>query len=101
MSWNYAELSSEAKKAGGPEALMEILIQSGRDDMKPVVVLAGLIGAGLGVCVTTIICSLKQKCKDRQKAVEQAKKQLIQGIEEYDREYKRIHRKTEKEDDEE
>ncbi len=98
MSWNYAELSKEAKRVGGPEAFMEILIQSGREDMKPLIVLVGIIGAGLGVCVTKIIYSIKQNNNDRQKAVEQAKKELIQGIKEYDL---KNDKKTEKEEDEE
>lgn len=35
MSWNYAELSAEAKKCGGPEKYVEKLINSGKMDMVP------------------------------------------------------------------
>ncbi len=49
MSWDYAELSKAAKDAGGPEKLMDMLVDSGKDighkDMLPVVGIALGVGA--------------------------------------------------------
>lgn len=55
MSWNYAELSKAAKKAGGPEALVMTLIKFGRSQMIPKVIGTGIIGAGVGIGITKCV----------------------------------------------
>lgn len=84
MSWNYAELSKAAKAAGGPEALTELLVQSGKSKMAPWIVVFTLIGTGIGVGITKAVDYFKEKKKVSDQAVEAAKKELIQGIKDYD-----------------
>jgi len=49
MAWDYAELSKAAKEAGGPEKLMDLLVEIGKDaghkEMLPLVGIAIGIGA--------------------------------------------------------
>ena len=84
MSWNYAELSKAAKEAGGPEALMDVLVdsgrKSGRKDMAPLVLIALAAGAG----IMKAIDYFTEKKKESTKKVEAAKEELIQGIKDYD-----------------
>lgn len=84
MSWNYAELSRMAKEAGGPEKLVEDLIESGKTsgkvEMLPWVGLAAAAGFGL----SKLIDHLTAKIKESQAAGEAAKAEIIQGIKEYD-----------------
>ena len=79
MAWDYAELSKAAKEAGGPEKLMDLLIEAGKDsghkEMLPIVGIALGIGA-LGYA------GISKKISPE--AVEAAKAELIKGIEEYD-----------------
>ena len=87
MSWNYAELSKAAKDAGGPEKLMDLLVESGKEtgrkDMIPVVGIAfglGILGyAGIQKAIRYF-----KKQSVSPEAVEAAKKELINGINEYD-----------------
>jgi ribosomal protein S18 acetylase RimI-like enzyme len=65
MAWDYAELSKMAKANGGPEKLMDVLINSGKREMFP--------WLGVAVGDTATITEL-----------ELAKKELIQGIKNYD-----------------
>ena len=95
MSWNYAELSKMAKENGGPEALVEKLIQSGieqgisegKESMVPVVVgaigLALAAGAGITVGVQKLIKWVSKK-KENPEEIEAVKTELINGIREYD-----------------
>lgn len=87
MSWNYAELSKTAKDAGGPEKLMNLLVESGKQaghkDMLPVVGLALGLGA-LGYAGVQKAVQYFKKKKVSPAAVEGAKRELIQGINEYD-----------------
>ena len=84
MSWNYAELSKAAKAAGGPEALTELLVQSGRNQMTPWIAAFALIGTGVGIGITKAVEFFKAKKKTSEQAVETAKQELIQGIKDYD-----------------
>ena len=88
MAWDYAELSKAAKKAGGPEKLMDLLIESGKDtghkEMLPLVGIALGIGALGSVGISKLVKFFKKKKKISQEAVEAAKAELIKGIEEYD-----------------
>ena len=84
MSWDYAELSKAAKAAGGPEALTELLIQSGKDQMMPWVALFGIVGVGAGICVTKVVELFRKRKKISEQDVEMAKREIIRGINEYD-----------------
>lgn len=88
MAWNYAELSKAAKEAGGPEKLMDLLIESGKDtghkEMLPVVGIALGIGALGYAGISKLVKFFKKKKKISPEAVEAAKAELIKGIEEYD-----------------
>ena len=86
MTWDYAELSKAAKEAGGPEKLMDLLIESGKDaghkEMLPVVAIALGIGALGYAGINKLVKFFKKKISPE--AVEAAKAELIKGIEEYD-----------------
>lgn len=88
MTWDYAELSKAAKEAGGPEQLMDVLIESGKDagykEMFPVVVIALGIGALGYAGIRKLIGFFNRKKRISPEAVEAAKAELIKGIEEYD-----------------
>ena len=90
MSWNYAELSKLAKKAGGPEKLVNILIDSGKNKMKPWMIVAALGGSAFTLIVQKIIKYFRNKKKISDAEVEAAKKELIQGIKDYDAEQERL-----------
>lgn len=84
MSWNYAELSKMAKANGGPEKLVDLLINSGKKKMIP------WIGAAIAATVgTTIAVQKAHKYLSDKKAksdteLELVKQELIQGIKDYD-----------------
>ena len=84
MKWNYAELSKLAKENGGPEKLVELLIESGKKSVYPWIGVAFAGGVALTVGVQNTIKYLKEKRKTSSLAVEEAKQELIQGIKEYD-----------------
>ena len=88
MAWDYAELSRAAIEAGGPEKLMDLLIESGKDtghkEMLPVVGLALGIGALGYAGIDKLVKFFKKKKKISPEAVEAAKAELIKGIEEFD-----------------
>ena len=84
MDWEYAELSHMAKKVGGPEALIRILIQSGKYQMIPGYLVAGGVGFGLGVGATKLYELIKEKKLNWKRDVEQARQEIIDGINEYD-----------------
>ena len=90
MSWDYAELSKAAKKAGGPEKLMELITdaakQEGHSEMVPVVVLAAGIGALAALAVRKLISLFKKK-RIPPEEIEAAKAEIIQGIKDYDAEH--------------
>lgn len=83
--WNYAELSKMAKENGGPEALIETFIAEGRKQMLPVVGIAVISGSIATVVAQKAIAYLKEKKGQSTEALEAAKKELIQGIEDYDK----------------
>ena len=84
MSWNYAELSKAAKKAGGPEALVMTLIKFGRSQMIPKVIGTGIIGVGVGIGITKCVDCVRNYRKRLAKDAEIAKKELVEGINSYD-----------------
>lgn len=86
MAWDYADLSKAAKEAGGPEKLMELLIESGketgRSEMIPVVIIAVFITMGAAYVGDRLVKFRKKKIS--QKEVESAKSELVRGIMDYD-----------------
>lgn len=84
MSWNYAELSKAAKENGGPEKLVEMLIDSGKKSMVPWLGVALAGGVGLTIGIQKIVQYLKEKSMQSKSAVEAAKAELIKGINDYD-----------------
>lgn len=84
MAWNYAELSKMAKECGGPEKLVELLVKSGEKKIYPWVGVAFTGGIALTVGVRKIIDYLAQEKVISTAEVESAKKELIQGIKNYD-----------------
>ncbi len=87
MAWDYAELSKAAKEAGGPEKLMELITeagkQEGRSEMMPVVGIAFGIGALATLSISKLIKFFKRR-KISPEEVEAAKAEIIQGIKDYD-----------------
>jgi len=84
MAWNYAELSKLAKANGGPEKLVDIPVKSGEKKVLPWVGVAFAGGIALTVGVQKIIEYFSNKKATSDSEVESAKKELIQGIKDYD-----------------
>lgn len=82
--WNYAWLSELAKKNGGPEKLVEKLVSSGKYKMLPLVGIALLVGSLATIGIQELISFLKKKKEMSDEEFEQAKRELIQGIKDYD-----------------
>lgn len=84
MSWEYAELSKAASKAGGANKYVETLIQSGkhtgRIQMLPFVLLA----IPIGMKIEDLYSKYKEYRKEKNREVETAKKKLIDEINELD-----------------
>ena len=87
MSWNYAELSAEAKKNGGPEKLVEKLINSGKAEMVPWIGVAAVSGIAIGIGIQKLIDYFSAKKAESKEAIEEAKREIIQGIKAYDAEH--------------
>ena len=88
MAWDYAKLSRAAKEAGGPEKLMDLLFESGKDtghkEMLPIVGIALIVGALGYAGISKLVNFFKKKREISPEAVEAAKAELIKGIKEYD-----------------
>lgn len=78
--WNYAKLSHMAKETGGPEKLVEVLVNSGKLKMVPWL---GVAFAG-GIVFTKGAEYLAKKKQEHDDKVEAAKQELIQGIKDYE-----------------
>ena len=91
MSWDYSELSKQAKQAGGPQALTDKIEecgrQKGRDEMKPVVIIASFISLISGAVAPKVYHYFKGKKAMAQIESEKAKEELVQRLEEYDNEH--------------
>lgn len=86
--WNYAELSKAAKAVGGPEKYIELLEKEskkqGRNEMLPWVGVAA-VSASLFTAATIKIVNMFKARKDKKsEEIEEIKKELIEGIKEYD-----------------
>jgi len=88
MEWNYAALSKMAKVNGGPDRFVEFLIKSGAKKVLPWIVVAFAGGIALGIALTVgvqkIFAYFSQNKAISAAEVESAKKELIQGINDYD-----------------
>ena len=88
MSWNYADLSKAAKKAGGPEKYVERLAEAskreGKIEMLPWVGVAAVGASLFTVATQKIINYFKEKRRNNHDDIEIANKKLIDGIKEYD-----------------
>ena len=88
MTWDYAELSKAAKAFGGPEKLVEHIVdvskKSGRIEMIPVAVGSGVGFFIIGVAVDKAVNYFKAKKDASQKELEATKAELIKGIKDYD-----------------
>lgn len=88
MTWDYAELSKAAKEAGGPELLVDLLVESGKDtghkEMLPLLGIAVGIGVLADAGINKLVKYFRNKKKIAPEDVELAKSELIKGIKEYD-----------------
>lgn len=88
MNWDYAKLSHAAKEAGGPEKLMDKITEtaknSGHKEMVPVIAISSVISVVVGILIG------KQSEKKKEKELEKLKKELIDGINDYDNNHQSI-----------
>ena len=98
MAWNYAELSKLAKENGGPEKLVNILVDSGKKSVYPWLGVAFAGGVALTIGIQKVVQHLKEQYAVSPQAVETAKQELIQGIKDYDKE-QQSYELTQKEDE--
>lgn len=80
MEWNYAELSKKAKSMGGPEELINNLVQSGKDQMIPVVVVGSIVSVGIGVGITKLIDFCVNKVRKAKREELEARERLVNKI---------------------
>ncbi len=76
--WKYAELSHEAKVAGGPDVLLNTVkeegIQEGKDSMKSEMAIIGLVGVVMGGLLLKGYNSAKERFEKKRKSKEAAEK---------------------------
>lgn len=88
QNWDYAELSKAAKAAGGPEKFVELLEQAskheGKMEMIPWIGVAALGAGTFSVIAIKMFAYFKSKKKKNEAEIEKAKKEIINGIKEYD-----------------
>lgn len=94
MGWSYAELSKLAKANGGPEKLVELLIKSGEKKALPRIGVAFVGGIAVTIGVQEIIKYLSHQKDVSSPEVESVKKEIIQGIKDYDATQADIENKT-------
>lgn len=94
MSWDYAELSKNAKKYGGPEKYINFLFERAKEaakkeiskEKRPIELLYIGIGIGIGTIGKVLFDFYKKKQEISREEVENVKQELIQGIKDYDKE---------------
>ena len=84
MAWDYAELSKMAKANGGPEKLIDVLINSGKKEIFPWLGVAAAVGAVTTIAVQKVYKYLSDRKAKSDIELELAKQELIQGIKDYD-----------------
>lgn len=83
--WNYAILTKMAKKAGGPENLIQIFIKAGRRQMIPAVAGAGTAGVIVGTLGTKAYEGIKKRRIEFDQKLESAKQEFTDGINQYEK----------------
>lgn len=78
--WDYANLSKLAKENGGPEELVNKLVNSGKLQMLPWV----FVSFGCGVAAAKLVQYFKKIKAKSAAELEDAKQEVIRGIKEYD-----------------
>ena len=79
--WNYANLSKLAKANGGPNELVDKLVNSGKVQMIPWIGVA----FGCGSIATIILVQYLKELKTKSApGIEAAKQEVFQGIKDYD-----------------
>ena len=88
QNWDYAELSKAAKAAGGPEKYVDMLEQASKDAGKMEILPwlgVAAVGASLLTAATIkVVDYFKSKKKKNEAEIEKAKKEIINGIKDYD-----------------
>ncbi len=84
MAWDYAELSKMARVNGGPEKLVDLLINSGKRKMFPWLGVAAAVGVATTAFVQKAYKHLSDKKAESNTEMELAQQELIQGIKNYD-----------------
>lgn len=86
--WDYAEMSSQAKKAGGPEQYAEQIFESGkeegREEMMVLIPFALMVGSGLTFIGTRLSNHFKQKRAERKGTLETATLKLAEELQKCD-----------------
>ena len=86
--WDYAEMSSQAKKAGGPEQYAVQIFESGkeegREEMMLLIPVALAIGSGLTFIGTKLTNHFKQKRAERKEALETVTHKLAEEMQKCD-----------------
>ena len=87
QNWDYAELSKEAKIAGGPKKYVELLDKASKDagkmEMAPWIGVAAIGASLLTAATIKVVDYLKSKKKNNAAEIEKAKEEIIKGIKEY------------------
>ena len=89
MSWDYAEMSKAAKEMGGPEKYADSLVQSGRQEMIPCLI---LMVAGTFL-VTKFGAKIKNFFKSKWVSKSEAtvaRKAIVEGINKYDEDHENV-----------
>lgn len=88
QNWDYAELSKAAKAAGGPEKYVDMLEQASKDagkmEMQPWLGVAAVGASLLTTATIKVVDYFKSKKKKNEAEIEKAKKEIINGIKDYD-----------------
>ena len=88
QNWDYAELSKAAKVAGGPEKYVEMLElaskEAGKIEMLPWLGVAAVGASLLTAATIKVVDYFKSKKKKNEAEIEKAKKEIINGIKDYD-----------------
>ena len=88
QNWDYAELSKAAKAAGGPEKYVDMLEQASKDvrkmEMLPWLGVAAVGASLLTAATIKVVDYFKSKKKKNEAEIEKVKKEIINGIKDYD-----------------
>ncbi|MBQ2759725.1 MAG: hypothetical protein IJE93_08155 [Clostridia bacterium] len=83
--WDYAKLSQLAKEHGGPENLINDIIKFGKIEMLPWIGVAAVAGSAATIFGKKAYLFAKEKYQEYKIKMELAKNELVEGVNEYDR----------------